>query len=63
MCIDGTGYERDCDPDKLTSMTIIPSILPSAALIYTSFRSVLNMCRWHIAPSIAAATAAPHSYR
>ncbi len=34
---------------------------PSASLVYTPLRSVLNMCRWHIAPSIGVAPTTPHS--
>ena len=34
---------------------------PSAALVYTPFRSALNVCRWHTAPSIDVATVTPHS--
>ena len=48
--------------NKLISVSIVPPILPSAALIYTSFRSVLNMCHWNIAPLIAVATATSHSF-
>ncbi len=38
-----------------------PAISASTALVYTPLRSALNMCHWHIAPSINDATASPHS--